>query len=242
MDAKTYLNTLFSVVDEINQSLLRAYARIYSVINGETLLEFGGGPAVFSLISGAVRFQEIHFSDYDQGCLAEVLSWKNNEEKSFNWDKCIEYSLYVEKNKELPKPVEVVERRKLIQSRISYLLTCDAFSDNLLLNSGYQRYTAVANNFCLDGITSDKGLWKSLNQKLMKLVSRNGWYVTSTLLNARSWSIDEKIYPAVFLKSEDIIDLFKNNGFSVEYLEVITSSSRESYDGFIIAFGQKILE
>lgn len=62
MDAKIYLNTLFSEVDEINQSLLRAYARIYSTINGETLLEFGGGPAVFSLISGAIKFcQEIHF-------------------------------------------------------------------------------------------------------------------------------------------------------------------------------------
>lgn len=81
-----------------------------------------------------------------------------------------------------------------------------------------------------------------VNQKLMKLVSRNGWYVTSTLLNPKSWSVDEKKYPPVFLKSEDIVNFFKNNGFSVEYLEVIGSSSRESYDGFIIASGQKILE
>ena len=44
-----------------------------------TLLEFGGGPAIFSLISAAKHVQSITFSDYAKSNRDEVELWKDEK-------------------------------------------------------------------------------------------------------------------------------------------------------------------
>ena len=47
-----------------------------------TLLEFGGGPCLYTLISAGPLVSKIVFVDYDQTGLDAVMAWKNNSEDS----------------------------------------------------------------------------------------------------------------------------------------------------------------
>ena len=49
---------------------------------GLTLLEFGGGPAIFSLISAAKYVDSITFSEYAETNRKEVELWKDEKEGS----------------------------------------------------------------------------------------------------------------------------------------------------------------
>ncbi len=61
---------------------LEGFHSLYEKYGGVsmTLLEFGGGPAVFSLISAAKHVESITFAEYAESNRDEIVKWK--EEKS----------------------------------------------------------------------------------------------------------------------------------------------------------------
>src|SRR5262245_17716555 len=75
-DPKAYLREYYSCLGEENRALLRflnqAYIRIFSEIDTARVLEFGGGPTIYQLISAAQHAVSIDFSDYLDDNLHEV--------------------------------------------------------------------------------------------------------------------------------------------------------------------------
>lgn len=97
-DARSYVRSRFTVGDdgvvsdeEYQAFDLRCYHEFYhkhrSSFDTETtrLLEFGGGPCIYSLISAAPHVKEIVFSEYLESCRNEVQLWKEKSPEAHNW-------------------------------------------------------------------------------------------------------------------------------------------------------------
>ena len=67
-DPKAYLREYYSRLGEENKALLHFHCKAYACIFGEVdtarMLEFGGGPTIYQLISAAKYPVAIDFSDY----------------------------------------------------------------------------------------------------------------------------------------------------------------------------------
>jgi len=50
-----------------------------------SLLEFGSGPYIHTLISAAPYISQIYHSDYLIQCRNEALLWKNKDPKAYDW-------------------------------------------------------------------------------------------------------------------------------------------------------------
>ncbi len=228
-------------VDPGNQALLGFYAKVYADLAGRSVLEFGGGPTIYSLITAARTAGSIHFCDYNQACLDEVNLWRNNDATAFDWTKFIAYALQCEKNvEEYQSSAEIVQRADLLRERMRQVSRCDIFSDDPLPGSSWGQYGVVANTFCLDSIINDKAQWVDLNRKLAVMVEPDGLYVTVSLLNATHWTTGGVTHPAVALTREDVVDMYAELGLELTYCDVTGSlSGKKGYEGFIMACGRR---
>jgi hypothetical protein len=79
-DPSAYLQEYYSDIGFENFALLRFLAETFpSIPKGGRMLEFGGGPTIYPLISAVTRVDEIHFADFLQVNLDEVGRWINEQ-------------------------------------------------------------------------------------------------------------------------------------------------------------------
>jgi hypothetical protein len=228
-------------VDPGNKALLRFYAKVYKDLGGRSLLEFGGGPTIYSLITAAHTASWIHFCDYNDECLSEVKKWLVEDSSAFDWSHFIHYALSCEKESGEELTEEHIQaRQRLMRQRMRQISHCDIFADDPLLGSSMGPYGIVAQTFCLDSIIQDKKEWFHLNQKLTNLVAKDGFFITVALLQASGWTTQEVSYPAVTLTLADVTCMYSELGFSIIHSEVTEHlEDKIGYNGFIMACGRR---
>lgn len=232
-------------VDPGNRALLHFYARAYADLEGRSLLEFGNGPTLYSLITAARTASWIHCCDYNSASLDEVLCWLAHDSSAFDWRNFTICALEYEKGEgeghgESPSEEEIQARHDLIRQRIRKLSRCDAFADDMLLGESMGPYGVVANTFCLDSITHDRREWMDLNRKLASLVEKDGLYATVSLLNASHWTHQDATCPAVTLTPTDITNMYAELGFTITYSSIIENlEGKVGYDGFFMVCGRR---
>lgn len=70
---------------------LKCFHEFYQQFHGRwdnksaRVLEFGGGPTIYPLISAAPHVNNIVFSDYVESCRKEVQLWKDQDPEAHNW-------------------------------------------------------------------------------------------------------------------------------------------------------------
>lgn len=228
-------------VSPLNKEMLRFYAKVYEDLGGRSLLEFGGGPTIYSLITAARTVSSIHFCDYNAECLDEVNKWLMEDNAAFDWSYCTKYALSCEEEgRENISEEDIQARHKLIRQRIRKISRCDILADDPLLGSSMGPYGVVASAFCLNCIIEDKREWFYLNKKLANLVDKDGLFVTASTLNSSYWMIQNVRYPAVKLTPDDISNMYSELRFSITYSDVIDSTDEEGHEGFIVACGERL--
>ena len=96
-DARSYVRSRFTAKDGVvsdeeyqtfNLCCYHEFYRKYGSdldVESARVLEFGGGPCIFPLISAASHVKEIVFSEYLESCREEVKLWKDKNPESHNW-------------------------------------------------------------------------------------------------------------------------------------------------------------
>jgi NNMT/PNMT/TEMT family len=241
INPRTYLSQYYEGdINLGNKALLQFYAQIYEDLGGRSVLEFSGGPTIYSLITAARTAGWIHFCDYNLECLNEVNKWLIEDDSAFDWGCCTKYALSCEKrSREQVSEENIQIRHQLIRQRLRKISRCDIFADDPLLGSSIGPYGVVASAFCLDCITEDKNEWFRFNQKLANLVEKDGLFVTVSLLNASYWTIHDRRYPAVTLTPGDIASMYSELGFNITHSDMINNVDEAGYDGFIMTCGRR---
>jgi hypothetical protein len=123
-EPRAYLREYYSHLGNENRALLHfldeAYARIFTEMSAARMLEFGGGPTIYQLISAAKYAVSIDFSEYLDANLNEVQLWLRDAHGQFFWDSFIRYVL--DREGTHLSPGAVAQRRQLICSKIERLI------------------------------------------------------------------------------------------------------------------------
>lgn len=240
---RDYLEEYYGTpLDAGSIALMEFYAEVYADLAGRPMLEFGGGPAIHSLISAARTSGDIHFVDASDAALGEVRSWLRGDPEAFDWRAFFACALACEPERRGgPTPVEIDERMRLVRRKITAVGRCDAFAPDMLLGEGRPSYGVVATNFCLEGITDAKQVWRDLNKRLVAMLDDGGLFVTAIVLNANYWSIGQERFPSVRLDLTDVIGLYAGLGLVVTHERAIELYGRLGYDGIGMVAGRKPL-
>ena len=189
------------------------------------LLEFGGGPCIYPLISAAPYVSEITFADYDQSGLDAVKAWKNNSEDAHDWSSYFEYVIsQLEGEKEEVKAKSSSRQEELKKKMANFLLadirTDQVFENNIVTG----KYDIVSTNFCLDAVAETLEEYKKNVKRIKQYVKKGGFLAGLVSLEEtyyqRSYYDDHK--PHLYLTEEDTIITFQEMGFKVEHSVVFT--------------------
>ena len=240
-DPGAYLEEYYGDLGSENLALLRFLVETYREIpKGGLLLDFGGGPAIYPLISVASRVDEIHFSDYLEANVEEVRRWITNDVTAFDWNPFIKSALELESGTSC-SDADVDRRASVIRERVTKLMRCDA-SRTPPIQGSHELYDLVLTNFCAESATSDRGEWHSYMANILSVLKPGGWLVMSALKGATRYSVGSCSFPAVEISEGDLTELLAENGFIREEIRVTSVPAdrpTRDYEGLIFAVARK---
>ncbi|MGL5831250.1 MAG: guanitoxin biosynthesis pre-guanitoxin forming N-methyltransferase GntF [Candidatus Altimarinota bacterium] len=229
--AKDYLNEYYTELSDENLYLMDWYSEVYAKMHfkgEEKLLEVGGGPTIYQLISAAAKVREITFTDYVEGNLEAVRDWIGQKDNF--WDKFLEYAL--EKEGKVVSPETVAERKSGIVEVVKQIEQLDAAE----LRPEYLReFNIVQSNFCLESSTDDVQTYKKMLRHLSYYAKRGGKLLMSALEGAVAYKVGQKYFPAVFLDENIATKYLEEAGFKVENVKTVLADDPENskYRGFL---------
>lgn len=232
-DPKQYLNTYFQVKTLGPDSYI-AWAFLVHELKKlnrhfNTMLDFGSGPTIFSVIPCEPYAQEIHMCDYLDVNLQEVHNWLKSKNNYFNWLPHIEEVLKIEGIKSFEK---ALVRERAIKSKITKLINCDA-GKSPPIETG-RRYDLIVSTYCVESATSSKETWKIYMENLLSLLSTSGVMFLSALRNCEYYKVGNLVFPCANINEKDISKLLIENGFNKNQfsIEVKSDINRHHDDGF----------
>jgi hypothetical protein len=239
---RMYLQEYYADLGAENIELLnffdRAYSYIFSQIKRARVLEFGGGPTIYQLISAAKYLVSIDFSDYLNVNLQELTAWLHDDPKQFPWDAFIGYALMREGDPSTPALIR--RRARLIRRKVKRLLHCDARIPDPLGAEYRALYQIVSANFVLEAITQELADWDALIDNVLTLVKPNGYLIICTVVGASSYRVGELYYPATPITPEIATAKLRQRNFSITLTHSVAAEhqERQGYEGIFMVLAQ----
>ena len=233
---RDYLREYYSRIGNENYSLLKFFYDAYKHIpRNSTILEFGGGPTIYSIIGATTKAKEIHFSDFLEKNLAEVKLWHKKSRDAFDWSLFFKSALQIEGLKKVEQK-DIRNKENLLRKKLTKFFICDAFQ-TMPLGKKYSKFYDVVNvNFVLDSITSSRKIWEDLLTNIVTLLKTDGVLIMSALKNAAYWRTLNKFYPAVSINENEIKKIFNKLGLKIISITSIqaevTNKDSDKYEGY----------
>ncbi|MEM8805154.1 MAG: guanitoxin biosynthesis pre-guanitoxin forming N-methyltransferase GntF [Cyanobacteria bacterium P01_G01_bin.38] len=233
-----YLQEYYSHIDLENRSLLKFFAKAYQGIPTDaTLLEFSGGPSIYSLISAAQQVKEIHFSDFLSRNLEEVELWKRFQHRNFLWKSFFREALGFE-SADCVTSEQIEQREQLLREKITKFILCDAFEDYPLGRRYQGYYDVVAANFVAESITPSLRTWENIVQNICSILKPSGTLIMTAIQEAEFYYVNGRRYPAVPVSADDVARVLSRLGFHPENICLesipaeVTNERDEDYKGY----------
>jgi hypothetical protein len=240
-DPAAYLREYYGDVGAENLALLRFMSETYRGLpRGGRLLDFGGGPTIYPLISAVGRVDEVHFSDYLPANLEEVRRWLSKHPAAFDWRDFVRQAIELETEAPCTE-AEVTEREDRIRGLVTQVMRCDA-SRTPPIDGAIRPYEVVVTNFCAESATSDRHQWRAFVVNIVSLLKPGGVLIMSALKGAGSYAVGSRRFPAVDISEDDLIELLEETGFrnkKIELRSVPADRPSRDYDGLIMAVARK---
>lgn len=212
-EPRHYLKTYYSKIGSENLSLLEFFSKAYQGIKeGSVMLEFGGGPTIYPLITAASKVKTIHFADYLDKNLNEVKLWKDGSLEAFSWQKFFKKALHLEGNKKVSAK-QILLRKNLVRKKITKFLYCDAFKKDPLGKKYRHYYDVINTNFVTESITDKKEVWENLIVNICSMLKEDGILIMTAIKDAGYYHVGRRAFPSVRIIEEDIIQVLTKLGF-----------------------------
>ncbi len=232
---KDYINEYYDNLSNENIKLLEWYDKIYSTLSeAESLLEVGGGPTIYQLISAVEKVQKVTFTDYCERNIKVINQWIKKPDNF--WDKFIKYVLEIEGKKKSSR--EIYKRKEKISNVVSNAVISDIGIKN---DEFIGKFDIAQSSFCLESSTDDISEFKRMLANIATYLKPNGLFVMCALEGSIAYKVGNKYFPSIYLDKELAKKYLEEAGFRIETIDKIESENSDSskYHGFLLIKAKK---
>jgi hypothetical protein len=237
-DPVKYIQEYYSKVGDENRELLSFFAQAYQDISEKsTMLEFSGGPGLYSLIAAAKKVKEIHFSDFLEKNIQAVKAWKKTPNDFPVWQDFFHEALLLEGETNIDEG-KIKLREGILRNKLSSFLRCDAFERDPLGREYRGYYDVVAANFVAESITTSIKVWEEVVGNICSTLKDGGTLIMTSIQEAKYYCINEKYFPAVSVREADLIRVLIKLGFHQDNISIwsipaeMIDETDERYKGY----------
>ncbi len=240
--AVDYLKEYYDEIEEENEFLLRCYHKFYSNLTPkDKLIEIGGGPTIYSLISACTKVKQIIFAEYNRKNREAVADWTKNTPEAYNWDPYFQFVGKLEKqqNKNVTN-MEIEAIKKRLRSCITQIVSCNLLAKQPLESYGKESFDVVSSNFCPESITDKKDMFTIAIENVLSLVKAKGYLLLSMLRGAYYYKVGNMHFPAYKIDKIDIKNLLKSYSYSDIEIDCTDATlDDKGYEGLMVISARK---
>jgi NNMT/PNMT/TEMT family protein len=231
-NSREYLQQYYTSVDPENEQLLKFFVECHKDTQPHTtILEFGSGPTLYSLITAAAKVETIHVCDHLESNLQEIQAWKRGTEGAFNWQPFIQRALELEGMTRVTQ-ADILARTALLQKKLTHFCFCDALNTSPLQGNHFKTYDIVQANFVLEAVTSSLVEWEGAFQNLLSLLKPQGTLLLSAVKNAAYYQVQGRQLPTASIDEQAFRRVLSRASFKEDHISIQTIPSNPPYRGY----------
>ena len=221
-----YLREYYSTIGKENAFLLEfLHATYYKFPIGGNLIEIGGGPTLYQLISASEVVESITFAEFHPDNLKVLKDWLKNNDSAFDWSPFLEYV----KNLEGINSIDILEKR--MRKKITRVIPCDLFNENPTSKS--EKFDIISMNFCAESITNTKEDFEKVMKNCLSLLKDGGYLIMTALKGANYYRVGQKNFPAYAITEDYLLNFLEKRNFSIITKNQISAENNRDYTGII---------
>jgi len=204
----------------IEKCLPKQYALVPS---GQRLLEVGGGPTIYAVAMGSVRFDEIYLSDFSKHNLKEIKLWLDNDPRAFDWSKMLELTA-----SKMPNGYSGDVIAGYLRKKIRDVIQCDVNQSDII-DKSIGQFDVVISNFCLDSACEGDDSFHTAFGNLCHVIKSGGHLIMNLTMGGTyyfvnghrfdSYVITESIVKSAIAKVGLEVLLFETHNFEKKDIE-----------------------
>lgn len=217
------MSDYFSSPDGENTEMMRFHADAHAQIpDAHLMLELGGGPTIYQIISAAPHTDEIHFADYVSENLQAIEAWRDAHPRAYDWSPFVRRALELEGR--AADDAAVAQREAIIRSKLARFLFTDALAEEPI-GPSREIYDKVAVNFVLEGITDSYDEWQRALVRLASLVRVGGHFIYAAVIDSTYWFIGGVRYPNLSISESRLRAALPAGQFEIEEFRAFPSNT-----------------
>ncbi len=233
---RAYLDEYYAGIGPENQFLLRFLHEAHAARPPlGRMLELGGGPTVYQLISACHTIEEIVFAEYLEANRREVESWREGRADAFDWDPFFLYVLGLEG----AGPGDLALRKAELRHKLRRVIPYDAKRERPF-DTDPGLFDLVGVNFCLESITRDEAEYRFSLRTLSALLPAGGRLIMTALKNARFYHVGDLIFPAFPLDEKSLDRYLTEASFGTVRMRSLPAEKDQGYEGMLAITAVKV--
>ena len=219
-DPKAYLNYYNGVGDQLelySEFPLRCFHEFWSKMakRNARVLDFGGGPAIYDLISAAPYAEEIIFAEYSEENRKEVAAWRESSRDAHDWSP---YFRFVVQRLEGKGSKEAFIREAELRKKITHILPCDiALEDPVKWPSTWASqlgsFDVVTSSSCIETAVKTEMEYRNAIAKLQKYVKPGGYLVMCSPIGQTFYYVGKEKFHCFPASENQIQEILRQAGF-----------------------------
>jgi len=233
-DPQEYLEEYYAELSEENSFLLDFYHQTYRRLPaGLSVLELGGGPTIYQLLSASGRAREVVFTDYLDANRREVESWLHGAPGAFDWSEYIERAAGLERN------LDAGALAARLRACISRVGPCDLTRENPLEPFAQTGFDIVSSAFCLEAVTQDPADFRSFLRRIRALLRPGGSLVAALVRDSDAYKVGRHFFPACPLNEASLAAALRDNGYRRVGIQTVETSRLHGYTGIMAVVAER---
>ncbi|XP_020602466.1 indolethylamine N-methyltransferase-like [Orbicella faveolata] len=234
-DPKAYLKNYSQVESYSGEFSLRCFHEFWSKMakRNVRVLDFGGGPAIYDLISAVPYAEEIIFAEYSEENRKEVAAWRERSRDAHDWSP---YFSFVVQRFEGKGSEKALIREAELRKKITHILPCDiALEDPVRWPSTWTSqlglFDVVTTSFCIEAAVKSEVEYGNAIAKLKKYLKPGGYLVMHSSIGETFYTVGKEKFRCYFVSENQIREILRKEGFcEVADMKLQAEPTSELYD------------
>lgn len=232
-DTDAYLAQYYDSICSENDFLLRFYHRAFAApCDGGRMLELGGGPTLYQLISASRVVDEIVFAEYEADNRARIRQWLDAAATAYDWEPYFARVAAWEGS-----TARALEQR--LRNRIRRLTRCDLTRTIPVPGELPRSFDLLNSAFCIESVAASPDELHRYFSRCCSLLRPGGRLLGVSVRNCSAYLVGDDWYHAYALDEAVLAEALAGAGLAIATLETFPTDDRRGYDG-IIAFDARL--
>lgn len=237
-DARKYLQEYFTTPNDEDWFTMQFWVeQTRPLRRGVRVLEYGGGPTLYSVLILARQASSVHFSDYVPNALKEVRKWIAGEPDAHDWRPYTRTILQLEGSPH--DEAAVAAREDALRRRMATISEGDATTEQMLFDPR-PPYDVVTAHHCLDVAARDFQDFKRMVRRLAEWLAPGGLFLLSVTTGTTQYTVEGNVFACLDLSRAQVCESLVEAGIDPSTAaQAEMAVDREEYHGVLLSAGWK---